>query len=51
MIAYRLFMPRAGIAISTRERESLRNNLIGLGVTKMSAASSKRSEVTPLAIK
>lgn len=40
MIAYRLFMPRAGIAISTRERESLRNNLIGLGVTKMSAASS-----------
>jgi len=33
MIAYRLFMPRAGI-------ESLRNNLIGLGVTKMSAASS-----------
>ncbi|HHV29071.1 MAG TPA: 2-iminoacetate synthase ThiH [Clostridium sp.] len=40
MISYRLFMPRAGITISTRESERLRNNLIGLGVTKMSAASS-----------
>ncbi|GAE86884.1 2-iminoacetate synthase ThiH [Acetivibrio straminisolvens] len=40
MIAHRLFMPRAGITISTRESEKLRNNLIGLGVTKMSAASS-----------
>lgn len=40
MIAYRLFMPRAGITISTRENQSLRDNLIGLGVTKMSAGSS-----------
>ncbi|HOM02110.1 MAG TPA: 2-iminoacetate synthase ThiH [Acetivibrio sp.] len=40
MLSYRLFMPRAGITISTRESEKLRNNLIGLGVTKMSAASS-----------
>lgn len=37
MLALRLFMPRAGITISTRERPDFRNNLIGLGVTKMSA--------------
>lgn len=37
ILAYRLFMPRAGITISTRERAELRNNLINLGVTKMSA--------------
>ncbi|MDT3705077.1 MAG: 2-iminoacetate synthase ThiH [Thermincola sp.] len=40
MLAMRLFMPRAGIAISTRERAEFRDNLIGLGVTKMSAGSS-----------
>lgn len=40
MLATRLFMPRAGIAVSTRERAEFRNNLIGLGVTKMSAGSS-----------
>jgi len=39
MIAMRLFLPRAGIAISTRENRSLRKNLIGLGVTRMSAGS------------
>lgn len=39
ILAYRLFMPRAGIAISTRERPALRDNLIHLGVTKMSAGS------------
>lgn len=40
MLALRLFLPRAGIAISTRERAEFRDNLIGLGVTKMSAGSS-----------
>jgi len=40
MLAFRLFMPRAGITISTRESSEFRDNLIGLGVTKMSAGSS-----------
>ena len=40
ILALRLFMPRAGITVSTRERAYLRDNLVGLGVTKMSAASS-----------
>lgn len=40
MLALRLFMPRAGIAISTRERAGFRDSLIGLGVTRMSAGSS-----------
>lgn len=40
ILALRLFMPRAGITISTRERAELRDNLIQLGVTKMSAGSS-----------
>jgi 2-iminoacetate synthase len=39
MCAYRLFIPRAGITISTRERSYMRDNLIGLGVTRMSAGS------------
>jgi 2-iminoacetate synthase len=37
MTALRHFLPRCGITISTREKESFRNNIIGLGVTKMSA--------------
>ncbi len=37
--ALRLFMPRAGITISTRENEKFRNNVLKLGVTKMSAGS------------
>lgn len=37
MLALRIFMPRTGITISTRETPELRRNLIGLGVTKMSA--------------
>jgi len=37
MMAYRLFLPRAGITVSTRERAEFRDNLIGLGVTKLSA--------------
>lgn len=40
LLAFRLFMPRAGITISTRERAGFRDNLIGLGVTRMSAGSS-----------
>jgi 2-iminoacetate synthase len=39
IIAIRLFLPRCGITISTRERESFRNNILKLGVTKMSAGS------------
>lgn len=39
ILAYRLFMPRGGITISTRERAELRNHLIKLGATKMSAGS------------
>lgn len=40
ILATRLFLPRAGITLSTRESPSLRENLIGLGITKMSAGSS-----------
>jgi 2-iminoacetate synthase len=42
LLAFRLFMPRAGITISTRESETFRNNILRLGVTKMSAGSSTR---------
>ena len=38
--AFRLFMPRAGISVSTRERAEFRDNLLPLGVTKISAESS-----------
>ena len=37
MLAYRLWMPYAGITISTRERAGFRDNVIGLAATKMSA--------------
>ncbi len=37
MLAYRLFMPYAGITISTRERAGFRDNVIGLAATKISA--------------
>ena len=37
MTALRLFIPRVGITISTRENAEFRNNIIKLGVTKMSA--------------
>jgi 2-iminoacetate synthase len=37
MLAYRLFMPFAGITISTRERQGFRDNVIGLSATKISA--------------
>ncbi|WP_322786106.1 2-iminoacetate synthase ThiH [Caldanaerobius polysaccharolyticus] len=39
ILTTRLFLKRAGINISTRESSYLRDNLIGLGVTKMSAGS------------
>ena len=37
MTAYRIFMPYAGITISTRERAGFRDNVIGMAATKISA--------------
>ncbi|QWU17854.1 2-iminoacetate synthase [Paenibacillus sophorae] len=37
ILAYRLFLPRSGITLSTREPAELRDRLVHLGVTKMSA--------------
>lgn len=37
MTAFRLFMPRAGMPLSTRESAEFRNHAIKLGITKMSA--------------
>lgn len=37
MCAYRLFMPFAGMTISTRERAEFRNHVIGVAATKISA--------------
>lgn len=37
MTAYRLFMPFAGMTISTRERSDFRNNVIDIAATKISA--------------
>ncbi|NLI92720.1 MAG: 2-iminoacetate synthase ThiH [Peptococcaceae bacterium] len=37
MLAYRLFMPYAGITISTRERAGFRDHVIGMAATKISA--------------
>lgn len=39
ILAARLFMPRLGITLSTREHAELRNALVLLGITKMSASS------------
>jgi len=39
LLAYRLFLPRLGINISTRERADFRDNLLNLGVTKFSGGS------------
>ncbi len=39
MTAMRIFLPRVGITISTRESAAFRDNIIRLGVTKMSAGS------------
>jgi 2-iminoacetate synthase len=40
MVALRLFLPRAGINVSTRERAELRDRLVRLGATRMSGGSS-----------
>ena len=40
ILAARIFMPRLGVNMSTREKNELRINLIGIGVTKVSAGSS-----------
>jgi 2-iminoacetate synthase len=40
IIALRLFLPHVGINISTRETAWFRDNILPLGITKMSAASS-----------
>ncbi|AEB75358.1 2-iminoacetate synthase ThiH [Clostridium botulinum] len=37
LLAYKIFIQRAGINITTRERAEFRDNLIPLGVTKISA--------------
>lgn len=37
MLALRLFLPRLGITVSTRESAQFRENILPLGVTKMSA--------------
>lgn len=42
MLALRLFLPEAGINLSTRETAEFRDRLIPLGVTMMSAGSSTR---------
>ena len=42
MLAMRLFLPEAGFNLSTREPAALRDRLIPLGVTMMSAGSSTR---------
>ncbi len=39
ILAFRIFMPRGGITISSRECADFRDNLVPLGVTKMSASS------------
>ncbi len=37
LTAFRIYQPRAGITVSTRESEAFRNHLLPLGVTRMSA--------------
>lgn len=39
MLAFRIFLPRAGITVSTREDEAFRDRLIYLGATRFSAGS------------
>nr|MBP9597409.1 2-iminoacetate synthase ThiH [Fusobacteriaceae bacterium] len=39
MLAYRLFMPKIGINLSTRETAKFRDKVLNLGVTKFSAGS------------
>jgi 2-iminoacetate synthase len=42
IVALRLFLPRLGISLSTRESAPLRENLLPLGITRMSAGSTTR---------
>jgi len=42
ILALRIFLPRLGISISTRETAKLREDLVPLGVTRMSAGSTTR---------
>ena len=37
MCAYRMFMPFAGMTISTRERAEFRDHVVGMAATKISA--------------
>lgn len=37
LLAFRLLLPRSGLTLSTREPSSLRDRLVHLGITKMSA--------------
>ena len=39
LLALRLFLPRLGISLSTRESETFRDHLIPLGITRLSAGS------------
>ena len=39
MLAYRLFMPKIGINLSTRETPEFRDKILNLGITKFSAGS------------
>ncbi len=39
ILAYRLFLPRVGLTLSTRESPELREDLLPLGITRMSAGS------------
>ncbi|VFQ45150.1 2-iminoacetate synthase ThiH [Desulfoluna butyratoxydans] len=39
MTAFRLFLPRAGITLSTRESAAFRDNVLPLGITRLSAGS------------
>ncbi len=40
--ALRIFLPRLGISLSTRESAKLRDNLLALGITRISAGSSTK---------
>jgi 2-iminoacetate synthase len=42
IMALRIFLPRLGITLSTRESASLREHLLPLGITRMSAGSTTR---------
>ena len=39
ILAIRIFLPRIGISLTTREKAQLRDNIIPLGITKISAGS------------